>query len=110
MDAPFDAVMKVIVGRTEAKVKEAQQRFGWQEYATRWEDVVGRKDIDIIDVCTPGDMHAPVAIAAAEAKKAVLCEKPLANTVEEARRMYDAVEKAGVVHMLCHNYRRIPAV
>lgn len=109
-DAAFEPVMKVIVGRTEAKVKEAKERLGWQEYATRWEDVVGRKDIDIIDVCTPGDMHAPVAIAAAEAKKAVLCEKPLANTVDEARKMYDAVTKAGVVHMVCHNYRKLPAV
>lgn len=109
-DVPFEPVMKVIVGRTEAKVKEAKDRLGWQEYATRWEDVVGRKDIDIVDVCTPGDMHAPVAIAAAEAKKAVLCEKPLANSLDEARRMLDAVNKAGVVHMICHNYRKLPAV
>ncbi len=109
-DVPYEPVMKVIVGRNEPKVKEAQERLGWQEYATRWEDVVARKDIDIIDICTPGDMHAPIAIAAAEAKKTVLCEKPLANSVEEAKRMYDVASKAGIVHMICHNYRKVPAV
>lgn len=109
-DSPFEPVMKVLVGRTEAKVKEAQETLGWEEYATRWEDVVGRKDIDIVDIGTPGDAHAPIAIAAAEMKKSILCEKPLANTVDEAKRMYDAVVRNRVVHMVCHNYRRIPAV
>jgi predicted dehydrogenase len=109
-DVPYEPVLKVLCGRTEARVKEAQERLGWEEYSTRWEDVVARKDIDIIDIGTPGDSHAPIAIAAAEAKKAILCEKPLANTVEDAKKMYDAVQKEGVVHMLCHNYRRIPAV
>jgi predicted dehydrogenase len=68
-DVPFEPVMKVVAGRTEAKVKEAAERLGWEEYATRWEDVIARKDIDIIDICTPGDSHMPIAIAAAEAKK-----------------------------------------
>jgi predicted dehydrogenase len=72
--------------------------------------VVGRKDIDLVDVSTPGDSHAEIAIAAARAGKAVLCEKPLANTVREAEKMLAAVKKAGVVHMVCHNYRRAPAV
>jgi predicted dehydrogenase len=69
-----------------------------------------RKDIDVVDICTPGDAHAEIAIAAAEAGKAILCEKPLANSVAEAERMLAAVNKARVTHMLCHNYRRCPAV
>jgi Oxidoreductase family, NAD-binding Rossmann fold len=69
-DLPYEPVMKVVAGRTEAKVKEAAERLGWEEYATRWEDVIARKDIDIIDICTPGDSHMPIAIAAAEAKSA----------------------------------------
>ena len=69
-----------------------------------------RKDIDVVDICTPGDSHAPIAVAAAEAGKAILCEKPLANTVADAERMHAAAKKAGVVNMVCHNYRRCPAV
>lgn len=109
-DLPFDPVLKVVVGRTEAKVKEAQARLGFEEFATNWEDVLARKDIDIIDICTPGDSHAAIAVAAAEMGKAILCEKPLANNVVEAERMSSAVEKAGVVNMICHNYRRCPAI
>src|SRR3954471_2370096 len=109
-DLPYEPVMKVVAGRTEAKVKEAAERLGWEEYATRWEDVIARKDIDIIDICTPGDSHMPIAIAAAEAKKHILCEKPLANTLADAQQMWNAATKAGVMHMLCHNYRRCPAV
>jgi predicted dehydrogenase len=109
-DLPVEPVMKVVVGRTEATVKEAQARLGFEEAATSWQDVLARKDIDIIDICTPGDSHAPIAIAAAEAGKAILCEKPLANTLAEAERMAGAAKKAGVVNMVCHNYRRVPAV
>jgi predicted dehydrogenase len=109
-DLPFEPVMKVVVGRTESKVKEAAERLGWEEAATKWEDVIARKDIDIVDICTPGDFHAPIAIAAAEAKKTILCEKPLANTLDEAEKMLAAVKKAGVIHMICHNYRKAPAV
>jgi predicted dehydrogenase len=102
--------MKVICGRTREKVDEAARQYGWEEAATDWEAVVRRKDIDVVDVSTPGDLHAPIAIAAARAGKVVFCEKPLANTVREAERMLAAVEKAGVLHMICHNYRRAPAV
>jgi len=109
-DLPYEPVMKVVTGRTEAKVKEAAERLGWEEYATRWEDVIARKDIDIIDICTPGDSHMLIAIAAAEGKKNILCEKPLANTLADAEKMWNAATKAGVIHMLCHNYRRCPAV
>jgi predicted dehydrogenase len=109
-DVPFEPVMKVICGRTESKVKEAAERLGWEEAATRWEDVVARQDIDLVDVSTPGDSHLPIAVAAAEAGKSILCEKPLANTLAEAEKMLAAVSKAGVIHMICHNYRRCPAV
>src|SRR5688572_17581291 len=102
--------MKVICGRTKSSVEEAAKAYGWEEASCDWEEVVNRKDIDIIDVSTPGDSHAQIAIAAARAGKVVFCEKPLANTVREAEAMLAAVQKAGVVHMVCHNYRRAPAV
>jgi predicted dehydrogenase len=102
--------LKVICGRNAAKVGDAARVLGWEESETDWRAVVARDDIDIVDVSTPGDSHAEIAIAAAKAGKAVICEKPLANSVPEARRMLAAVEKAGVVHMVCHNYRRVPAV
>ena len=102
--------MKVICGRTPSAVRAAAREYGWDEAATDWQEVVARKDIDIVDVSTPGDSHMEIAIAAARAGKAVFCEKPLANTVRDAERMLAAVEKAGVVHMICHNYRRAPAV
>ncbi len=106
----LEPVMKVVCGRNEEEVKKAAETFGWQEYATSWEEVIARKDIDLVDICTPGDTHLAIAIAAAEAKKVVFCEKPLANSVAESQRMLDAVESNGVIHMICHNYRRVPAV
>jgi predicted dehydrogenase len=102
--------MKVICGRRRDAVEAAARRYGWEESASDWRDVVTRPDIDLVDVCTPGDSHAEIAIAAAEAGKAVLCEKPLANSVAEAESMLQAVVKQRVVHMICHNYRRAPAV
>jgi predicted dehydrogenase len=102
--------MKVLCGRDREAVERTAASLGWEETSTDWREVVERKDIDLVDVSTPGDSHAEIAIAAAEAGKAILCEKPLANSVEEAETMLEAVEKAGVVHMLCHNYRRAPAV
>lgn len=102
--------MKVICGRDAAAVGDAASRLGWEEAATDWREVVARKDVDLVDVSTPGDSHAEIAIAAAREGKAVFCEKPLANSVAEAEAMLEAVERAGVVHMLCHNYRRVPAV
>lgn len=109
-ETPFEPVMKVICGRDEEGVKRAGQKFGWEEYATSWEDVVTRKDIDIVDVCSPGDTHMPIVVAAAAAKKTILCEKPLANTVDEAKRMLDVARANGIIHMVCHNYRRVPAI
>jgi predicted dehydrogenase len=102
--------MKVIVGRSKPAVARAARQFGWEKAATDWREVVRRPDIDLVDICTPGDSHAEIAIAAARAGKAVFCEKPLANSVRDAERMLAAVTKAGVPHMICHNYRRVPAV
>jgi predicted dehydrogenase len=102
--------MKVICGRDRTKTEEAARRYGWDEAATDWRDVVTRSDIDLVDICTPGDSHAEIAIAAARAGKHVLCEKPLANDVASAEAMLAAVEEHGVRHTVCHNYRRAPAV
>lgn len=104
------ARMKVVCGRTASEVEKARRALGWEEGATDWRAVIKRPDIDLVDVCTPGDSHAEIAIAAARAGKHVFCEKPLANSLKDAERMLAAVEKAGVTHMICHNYRRIPAV
>jgi predicted dehydrogenase len=102
--------LKVICGRWREQTESIRDAFGWDEAATDWEAVVARKDVDLVDVCTPGDTHAVIAIEAARAGKAVLCEKPLANSVKEAERMLAAVRRARVPHMICHNYRRAPAV
>jgi len=110
MSPRLEPRMKVICGRTRDKLEAAAHQYGWEETSTDWRATVRRADIDLVDISTPGDLHAEIAIAAARAGKAVFCEKPLANSVAEARKMVAAVEKAGVVHMICHNYRRIPAV
>jgi predicted dehydrogenase len=102
--------MKVLCGRSGGAVRKAAAALGWEEAATDWRRVVERDDVHIVDVSTPGDSHAEIAIAAARAGKTVLCEKPLANTLKDAKRMLAAVTRAGVAHMICHNYRRAPAV
>ena len=109
-DPPARPALHVVCGRNAEGVREAADRFGFGEAATDWEEVVARDDVHIVDICTPGDSHGAIARAAAAAGKAVLCEKPLANTVAEAEQMLAAVERAGVPHMICHNYRRAPAV
>jgi predicted dehydrogenase len=103
-------VMKVICGRDKSRVAAAAYKFGWERFETDWHEVVNDPTIDIIDITTPNDTHAEIAIAAAKAGKAILCEKPLALDVKQAKAMVAAVEKAGVVNMVCHNYRRIPAM
>ncbi|MBL8172849.1 MAG: Gfo/Idh/MocA family oxidoreductase [Acidobacteria bacterium] len=109
-DVPVEPVMKVICGRNADAATKAAATLGWEEVETDWRKVIERPDIDIIDICSPGDAHMPQAIAAAEAKKVVFCEKPLANTLQEAEAVLAAAKKNKVIHMLCHNYRRIPAV
>src|SRR5436309_2372092 len=103
-------VMKAICGRDEAAVRKAAETWGWESYETDWKKLVRRKDIDVVDVSTPGNLHAEMAIAAARAGKHVVCEKPLANSLGEARRMEKAAAQAGVKNMVFYNYRRVPAV
>jgi len=103
-------IMKVICGRDRSGVMNACSRWGWSQFVTDWREVVEDSTIDIIDINTPNDTHAEIAIAAAKAGKAILCEKPLAMDVKQAKQMVEAVKKAGVVNMVCHNYRRIPAI
>lgn len=105
--------MAVLVGRDPARAAEAAATLGWQESATDWREVVRRDDVDLVDICTPGDTHAEIALAALEAGKHVLCEKPLANTLAEATRMTTAARSAagnGVRSMVGFTYRRVPAV
>ena len=109
-DVPCEPVLKVICGRNKSELIKAANNFGWQEHSTFWEEVVGREDIDVVDICTPGNLHLPIALAAAASKKIIFCEKPLANNVAEAKQMLEAARANGCVHMLCHNYRRVPAV
>src|SRR3954471_23516948 len=109
-DLPFQPVMKVICGRDAAAVGQAAQTLGWEESSTSWQQVVERPDIDAVDICTPGLMHLPIALAAAAAGKAILCEKPLARDTAEAEEMLAAVRREGGPRMAGHNYRRVPAV
>ena len=102
--------MTAICGRDEVELAAFAKRWGWQSYETDWKKLVARADIDLIDVASPGHLHHDMAIAAAKAGKHVFCEKPLALNLKQAREMLDAVRKAGVVHMLCHNYRCCPAM
>jgi predicted dehydrogenase len=112
-DLPYRIDMAALGGRTPDAASAAATRLGWSSVETDWRALVGRDDIDLVDVCTPGDSHAEIAIAALEAGKHVLCEKPLANTVEEAEQMTRAAEAAasrGVRSMVGFNYRRVPAL
>jgi predicted dehydrogenase len=102
--------MKVICGRDRKGAEAAARQFGWEEVETDWRRVVRRKDIDIVDVSSPGYLHCEMAVEAARAGKHVICEKPLANTLRDAQKMLQAVERTGVKHMIMHNYRKIPAV
>lgn len=111
-DLPREPEMTVVVGRNAAAVEASARKWGWHESATDWREVIARDDIDIVDIVTPGDTHAEIAIAALEAGKHVLCEKPLANTVAEAEAMERAAAAAaerGVRAMVGFTYRRVPA-
>ncbi|GAA1875401.1 Gfo/Idh/MocA family oxidoreductase [Myceligenerans crystallogenes] len=110
---PWDLEMRVVAGRSADGVRAAADRLGWQDATTDWRTLLDRDDVGLVDVCTPGDTHAEIAIAALEAGKHVLCEKPLANSVAEAERMVAAAERAaerGVLAMVGFTYRRVPAV
>ncbi|MET4146670.1 Gfo/Idh/MocA family oxidoreductase [Arthrobacter sp. UYCo732] len=104
---------KVLVGRDAEAVAKAAATYGWTETATDWREVISRDDIDIVDICAPGWMHAEIAVAALKAGKHVLVEKPLANTLAEAEAMATAAKAArakGIQSMIGFNYRRVPAL
>ncbi|MGO2746934.1 Gfo/Idh/MocA family protein [Microbacterium sp.] len=112
-DLPLTPRMTVLVGRDAEKTAAAARAWGWDETSTDWREVIARDDIDLIDIVTPGDSHAEIAIAALAAGKHVLCEKPLANSVEEAEAMEQAAQDAaarGIRAMVGFTYRRVPAV
>ncbi len=112
-DLPMRLRMSVLAGRNEARAKAAADKYGWDDVETDWSRLIVRDDVDLVDVCTPGDTHAEMAIAALEAGKHVLCEKPLANSVAEAEAMAAAARRAaaqGVRAMCGFTYRRVPAV
>jgi predicted dehydrogenase len=110
---PLQPELAVVVGRDEDRARAAAANFGAEEWSINWQDVIARDDIDLIDICTPGDQHAEIAIAALRAGKHVLCEKPLARSVPEAREMADAAAiaaESGIVAMCGFSYRRTPAL
>jgi predicted dehydrogenase len=112
-DLPLKVDMAAVCGRDEARVAAAAEKLGWRTYETDWKALLGRDDIDLIDVCTPDDTHAEIAIAALRAGKHVLCEKPLANTVAEGEAMTEvaaAASERGVRSMVGFTYRRVPAI
>jgi predicted dehydrogenase len=109
-DLPVEPVLHTICGRSEGPLREAADKFGWERWETDWRKVVCNPDIQIIDISTPGSSHRDIAVAAAEPGKAVFCEKPIGNTLDEARDMVEAVGRAKVPHAVFHNYRKAPAV
>jgi myo-inositol 2-dehydrogenase/D-chiro-inositol 1-dehydrogenase len=109
-NVPFQPVLKTICGRTGEKAKAFAQQWGYESSESDWRKVIDDKDIDLIDIASPNDTHAEIAIAAAHAGKMVLCEKPLGRNTAESEAMVKAVEDAGVANMVWYNYRRVPAV
>jgi predicted dehydrogenase len=109
-DLPYEPVLKTICARNGEKAKAFAANWGYESFETDWRRVVESKDIDLIDIASPNDTHAEVAIAAAQAGKMVMCEKPLGRTPAESEAMVNAVEDAGVANMVWYNYRRVPAV
>jgi predicted dehydrogenase len=109
-DLNFRPVLKAVCARDEAKAKAFAEKWGYESVETDWRKLLARQDIDVVDICTPNNTHAEIAIAAAQAGKMILCEKPLAMNAPEGLKMVEAVEKAKVPNMVWYNYRRVPAV
>lgn len=109
-DLPYTLVLKAACARNEEKVKAFAAKWGYESYETDWRKLVARKDIDVIDICSPNDTHLEIALAAAKAGKMIMCEKPLARDGAEGVKMVKAIEKAGVPNIVWYNYRRVPAV
>ena len=106
----YRPVLKAVCWRNKDKVQAFANQWGYESIETDWKVLIARDDIDAIDICAPNNMHAEIAIAAARAGKMILCEKPLARTLNEAELMVQAIEKAGVKNTVWYNYRRVPAV
>ena len=109
-DLEYQPVLKTACGLVEDEAKAFADNWGYESYCTDWRQVIDDKNIDMIDICVPNNVHAEIALAAAAAGKAILCEKPLALNVPQAEEMAKAVEDAGVANMVSFNYRRMPAV
>ena len=103
-------MLKAVCARTPERVKAFAEQWGYESTETDWKALIARDDIDAVDICTPNDFHAEIAIAAAARGKMILCEKPLSRTVEEGQKMVDAIEKSKVKNTVWYNYRRVPAV
>jgi predicted dehydrogenase len=102
---------RTVIAEVDAQqAEEAAMRYGFDRWTDDWRRVVDDPEVDVVDIASPNDTHCEIALAAAEAGKHILCEKPLARTTDEARQMLEAVERAGIVHMVAFNYRRTPAV
>ena len=106
----YRPILQAVCSRRADKLKAFADQWGYASVETDWKAMIARDDIDAVDICTPNNVHAEIAIAAAAAGKMILCEKPLASTLKEAQRMSDAVDKAGVKNTVWYNYRRLPAV
>jgi len=106
----LEPVMVALCGRNKAKVDDVRERFGWAESVYDYDELLARDDIDLVDVTPPNNQHVEMIVKAAAAGKHILCEKPLATNLADAKTAVAAVKKAGVIHMLMHNYRRCPAI
>src|SRR5437588_9237571 len=107
---PYEPVLKTVCARNAERGKSFAENWGFENSVTDWRELVGSKDIDLIDIASPNDTHCEIAIAAAKAGKMVMCEKPLGRNAVEAEKMVAAVESAGVLNSVWYNYRRVPAV
>ena len=109
-DLPYRPVLRAVCARNPERLRAFAENWGYRSAETDWRRLIDRKDIDLIDIASPNDTHAEIAIAAAQAGKMVMCEKPLGRSVAEAMAMTEAMESAGVRNMVWYNYRRVPAV
>jgi predicted dehydrogenase len=109
-DLAFTPVLKAVCSRNEEKVQAFAEQWGYESFETDWKTLIARDDIDAVDICSPNDTHAEIALAAAAAGKMILCEKPLSRNLAEGEKMVEAIELAGVNSTVWYNYRRIPAV
>ncbi|MCK4616574.1 MAG: Gfo/Idh/MocA family oxidoreductase, partial [Pirellulales bacterium] len=109
-DLEYEPVLQAVAARDTEKAQAFATKWGYQRVENDWRKLVAADDIDVIDICTPNNLHADIAIEAAKHGKAILCEKPLSMNTAEGETMCEAVEKAGVPNTVWYNYRRIPAV